>query len=64
MAIVMTLNHGENKGESYIDDSCVVKTKAEVDKIISNYYNLYIQSELQKYHQRKQETTNEPNEKA
>lgn len=30
MAIVMSMSHGEHKGMSYIDDSCVVKTKEEL----------------------------------
>lgn len=66
MAIAMTIDFGEHKGHGYVDDSCVVKTQAEVDQIITNCYRLYVQSELQKYQQSKilqKETTNEPNKK-
>lgn len=36
MAIVMSMSHGEHKGMSYIDDSCVVKTKEELDRKLSS----------------------------
>jgi hypothetical protein len=49
MAIVMTINHGPNKGISYVDDSCVVKTQAEVDKILKNIGRIYYEDELEKY---------------
>ena len=42
MAIVMTIDYGPGKGKTFIDDSFVVKTKEEVDRIYEtvsrNYY--------------------------
>lgn len=41
MAIVMSMSHGEGKGMSFIDDSCVVKTKEEFDRIQQNCNRIY-----------------------
>ncbi len=41
MAIVMSMSHGEHKGMSFIDDSCVVKTKEEFDQIQRNCNKIY-----------------------
>lgn len=48
MAIVMTINNGPGKGVSRIDDSCVVKTQEEVDRILENCWRIYMESEIRK----------------
>ncbi len=35
MAIVMEIDHGPNKGKSYIDDDCCVNPK-DVERILQN----------------------------
>ncbi len=46
MAIVATYKFG--KCTAYVDDSCVVKDKKEIDKILSRIYEIYMESELAK----------------
>lgn len=59
MAIVMTNDYG-SKGVDMIDDSCVVKTQAEVDEILRVCQEVYAASilrqinEQQKNNQRAQ----------
>lgn len=48
MAIVATYEFGKGKGIAYVDDSCVVKTKEEVQGIIDRIYKIYEASELAK----------------
>jgi hypothetical protein len=46
MAVVM--DYYEGKTHCMVDDSCVVKTQAEVEQILQNLYNIYLQSEIAK----------------
>ena len=55
MAIVMTINNGPGKGVSRIDDSCVVKTQEEVDRILENCWRIYMESEIRTQLQREQQ---------
>lgn len=51
MALALTINFGEHKGHGYVDDSFVVKTQEEFDRMTENCYKLFVKSELQKYQQ-------------
>lgn len=46
MAIVATYKFG--KCTAMVDDSCIVKDKKEVDKILGRIYEIYMASELAK----------------
>lgn len=52
MAIVMTVDHGPGKGKTYIDDSCIVKTKEEVDRIIENISRIVIEDRVRQIRKR------------
>lgn len=43
MAFVMKKQYG--KCTAIIDDSCIINNKAEIDNILDNIYNIYLQSE-------------------
>jgi hypothetical protein len=47
MAIVMVIDHGPGKGKTYVDDSCVVKTKEEVEQIYRNCSRIYYEAMLE-----------------
>ena len=49
MAIVVTKYHGPNKGVSHIDDSCCVRTQAEIDEILKNCGRIYYEDQLEQY---------------
>lgn len=55
MAIVMTIDHGPGKGIDYIDDSCVVKTKEEVEQIRRNCGEIAFRDYLKKEHMRRKQ---------
>lgn len=46
MAVVATYKLGQCT--AYVDDSCIVKTKEEVQEILDGLYKIYEQSELLK----------------
>lgn len=62
MAIVMEIDHGPGKGKSYIDDSFVVKTQAEVDDILRVCQRVYAESVLRRINE--QEQKNKDKQKA
>lgn len=52
MAIVMIVEHGPGKGRTKIDDSCVVKTKEEVEQIYENCSRIYYEACLKQERRR------------
>lgn len=57
MAIVMTIDHGPGKVD-YIDDSCVVKTKEEVEQIRRNCGEIAFRDYLKKEYMRREQEKN------
>lgn len=48
MAIAMKIDFGPGKPKVIVDDSCVVKTKEEVDRIIEECSRCYYESIIKK----------------